>query len=154
MIFSPSFFCSSPIPLFFSRAARASRAESLKSLLLLDSSRPTFPKPSTKAVGRALLIGVIPGVFVSLFALLFAVSVSIQSENAARNFPVAALTATEFVQVILTTSDQLLKGKIAMRKIILIVSLVISTGDGTVLAFVLLRLPVSFTYAMMRLSKK
>lgn len=100
---------------------------------------------------------------VSLFALLFAIPVSIQSENAARNFPVAALTAPEFVLVILTAYDQLLKGQLEMRKIILIVSLVISlilylyfqsTGDGAVLAFVLLGLLVSFTCAMMLLSKK
>ena len=65
--------------------------------------------------------------------------------------------------VILTTSDQLPKGQHEMRKIILIVSLVISlvlylyfqsTGDGAVLAFVLLGLLVSFTCAMMLLSKK
>jgi len=47
--------------------------------------------------------------FVSLFALLFAILVSIQSENAARNFPVATLSAPEFVRVILMTFDQLPK---------------------------------------------
>jgi hypothetical protein len=57
---------------------------------LLGFVRPTFSQSPLETVGRAPLIGVIPGFHASLSALLFAIPVSILSENAARNYPVAA----------------------------------------------------------------